>query len=196
MALVRCPECGKEISNQAKACIHCGYPLDLISTKAENKEVLLVSSGKASFAALIVFFVLFENIIAGIMIAVILSFNTGAIIFGTIFCSTFEVLETIAFVNGIITTARLRRSIGRRLEYDNSNNNLNFIDIYGRNRAIPIQNIIKFDGPTTLRISYFDLSHRKRVATFGLTNKSKVLQLRSRIATIRYELRKGNKETL
>ena len=27
MALIRCPECGKKISDQASACIHCGYPL-------------------------------------------------------------------------------------------------------------------------------------------------------------------------
>lgn len=28
MALIKCPECGKEISDRAKACIHCGYPLE------------------------------------------------------------------------------------------------------------------------------------------------------------------------
>lgn len=27
MALIKCPECGKEISNMAKVCIHCGFPL-------------------------------------------------------------------------------------------------------------------------------------------------------------------------
>lgn len=27
MALLTCPECGKEISDQAKACPHCGYPI-------------------------------------------------------------------------------------------------------------------------------------------------------------------------
>jgi|GEM_PF-1710895 len=27
MALIHCPECGKEISDQAPHCIHCGYPL-------------------------------------------------------------------------------------------------------------------------------------------------------------------------
>ncbi len=27
MALVKCPECGREISDQADACIYCGYPL-------------------------------------------------------------------------------------------------------------------------------------------------------------------------
>lgn len=27
MALIKCPECGKEVSDKAKECIHCGYPL-------------------------------------------------------------------------------------------------------------------------------------------------------------------------
>lgn len=27
MALIKCPECGKEISDLSEACIHCGYPL-------------------------------------------------------------------------------------------------------------------------------------------------------------------------
>lgn len=30
--LINCPECGKQISDQSKQCIHCGYPLD----KAQN----------------------------------------------------------------------------------------------------------------------------------------------------------------
>lgn len=28
MALIRCPECGQEVSNLAPTCIHCGYPLN------------------------------------------------------------------------------------------------------------------------------------------------------------------------
>lgn len=27
MALINCPECGKEISDKSEMCIHCGYPL-------------------------------------------------------------------------------------------------------------------------------------------------------------------------
>lgn len=27
MALIKCPECGKEISDKAEVCIHCGYPV-------------------------------------------------------------------------------------------------------------------------------------------------------------------------
>lgn len=32
MALIKCPDCGKEVSDRAKACIHCGCPLDEIVT--------------------------------------------------------------------------------------------------------------------------------------------------------------------
>lgn len=28
MALIKCPECGKEISNKSNQCIHCGYPIN------------------------------------------------------------------------------------------------------------------------------------------------------------------------
>ena len=27
MALIKCPECGKDVSTAAEACPHCGYPL-------------------------------------------------------------------------------------------------------------------------------------------------------------------------
>lgn len=30
MALISCPECGKEVSDKARTCIHCGYPLPIV----------------------------------------------------------------------------------------------------------------------------------------------------------------------
>lgn len=36
MALIKCPECGKEISDKAKQCIHCGYPLEDIKINICN----------------------------------------------------------------------------------------------------------------------------------------------------------------
>ena len=36
MALINCPECQKEISNQAKACPNCGCPIDLPTTVTNN----------------------------------------------------------------------------------------------------------------------------------------------------------------
>ncbi len=37
MALIKCPECGKEVSDKASACINCGFPLSDI--KQENIEL-------------------------------------------------------------------------------------------------------------------------------------------------------------
>ena len=37
MALIKCPECGKEVSDKAVACIHCGFPLNQLE-KDNNIE--------------------------------------------------------------------------------------------------------------------------------------------------------------
>lgn len=36
MALIKCPECSKEISDRAASCPHCGCPLDITSTTTQN----------------------------------------------------------------------------------------------------------------------------------------------------------------
>lgn len=38
MALIKCPECGREISDKAKMCIHCGYPLDKLGKEASQND--------------------------------------------------------------------------------------------------------------------------------------------------------------
>lgn len=38
MALIACPECGKEVSDKSEVCIHCGYPL--INTKCNINGVI------------------------------------------------------------------------------------------------------------------------------------------------------------
>ena len=35
MALITCPECGEKVSDKAKACVHCGYPMES-ATNQEN----------------------------------------------------------------------------------------------------------------------------------------------------------------
>lgn len=43
MALIKCPECGKQVSNKAEACIHCGYKfenvLDLLGFVDRQRKV-------------------------------------------------------------------------------------------------------------------------------------------------------------
>ena len=36
MALIKCPECGKEISDKSPACIHCGFPLELLKSSPSS----------------------------------------------------------------------------------------------------------------------------------------------------------------
>lgn len=38
MALIKCPECGKDISNKSSACIHCGYPIEKLQQESSNTE--------------------------------------------------------------------------------------------------------------------------------------------------------------
>lgn len=42
MALIKCDECGKEISNQAKTCPNCGFPLKKPKKRTVNKKVLIL----------------------------------------------------------------------------------------------------------------------------------------------------------
>lgn len=44
MALIKCEECGKKISNKAKVCPHCGVEIDeepLLSVQKEVKKDVL-----------------------------------------------------------------------------------------------------------------------------------------------------------
>ncbi len=38
MALIKCPECGKEVSDKAAACIHCGFPLSTTSQGINQQQ--------------------------------------------------------------------------------------------------------------------------------------------------------------
>jgi len=44
MPLIKCEDCGKEISSNAKACIHCGCPVDVDSKN--NTSIACVDCGK------------------------------------------------------------------------------------------------------------------------------------------------------
>ena len=40
MALIKCSECGKEFSDKASACIHCGCPIEYQNEKRTNSKIL------------------------------------------------------------------------------------------------------------------------------------------------------------
>lgn len=43
MALINCPECSKEISDQVRACPHCGFPLDRTESDTQKVEISSVN---------------------------------------------------------------------------------------------------------------------------------------------------------
>lgn len=52
MALIHCPECGQEISDQAEVCIHCGYPLKKKREEsAQAQQDILTESSNIPFQA-------------------------------------------------------------------------------------------------------------------------------------------------
>ena len=50
MAMINCPECGKEISDQAASCINCGYPIkqqnEITENNCENTGIVQGQKGK------------------------------------------------------------------------------------------------------------------------------------------------------
>jgi ribosomal protein L7/L12 len=54
MAMINCPECGKEISDASKSCIHCGFPLekDAPDVQVMLKKVVLERGPTNKLAAI------------------------------------------------------------------------------------------------------------------------------------------------
>lgn len=68
MALINCPECGKEISDTCESCIHCGYKL------SNDSDPKVKQSGKKKIS--IIAILLIVIVIIGIIIASILIVNS------------------------------------------------------------------------------------------------------------------------
>lgn len=66
MALISCPECGKEISDRAKVCVHCGYPISRVQLHSAPAEC---NTGECTNAPK----VKTRTVLAGIFILVIIA---------------------------------------------------------------------------------------------------------------------------
>ena len=64
MAIIKCPECGQEISDQSRNCIHCGYPLKKQKgtvLKEHRNKILAVGAVFLGICAVIVLITFFLN---------------------------------------------------------------------------------------------------------------------------------------
>ena len=48
MALIKCPDCGKEVSDKAKNCIHCGCPLNPYGSPSDARRTYEPHSGSGN----------------------------------------------------------------------------------------------------------------------------------------------------
>ena len=77
MALISCPECGKEISDKVKACPHCGYPLaeepqqEQPASSPQQVEVVSVKVGSEKSKKIIIGVIIAIALIATCALAVI-----------------------------------------------------------------------------------------------------------------------------
>ena len=58
MALIKCPDCKREVSDKAMSCLSCGYPLEQVTTPEATAAATTVKRGKgiqlASLGAILV----------------------------------------------------------------------------------------------------------------------------------------------
>ncbi len=61
MAIIKCPECDKEISDQSRKCIHCGYPLKRKKSNGNSSKItiIIIAVLLVLFAIIVGFLVIF-----------------------------------------------------------------------------------------------------------------------------------------
>ena len=113
MALVKCPECGNEVSDRAVSCPKCGYPLEKKSSQSCEHNSATENNGDAVYAKTDVNNIQPEKINKKIIIPVI------AIVAITIVFILSVMLKNKSSVNSIdIINWRMTNSSDSGCEYD------------------------------------------------------------------------------
>lgn len=191
MALIKCPECGKEVSTAAKMCPHCGFPMEFRNeTQTDEKMISLYTfSLQKSFVFPIGSFVLIEILIGINLGFCFAGMHLPAIIGTAFYCASLEAFSIFAMIYCIIEYKKLNNLSGNELKYDPSEKVLIFEDVNRVLYKIPIDKIIKIDGPFTMAIIYIDsFSKARKKAIVGNTCKVDVLSLREKIGELKQGL--------
>ena len=133
--LIKCPECGKEISDRAVACPFCGFPLEKLEKKVDEKEVVIAQRGnrKIHTTVLILSGVVFFFALALIAIA-IYSFTVNIIVGGVaslIGSSGLLVVSLCTVIKLEIWRSRNAKVVKDNIYYDANNGEFTFVDIFG-----------------------------------------------------------------
>ena len=192
MALIKCPECGKEISDKAPACIHCGFPLPKLE---ENKKTIFLKRSKATFFTPIAIF-LVVDVILGVLIGffatqiapnqnsdLVFLFSIGLVIFT--FASFISVAGlVIAIVDRVKNNNRININL---MEYDKENNILICRNYKDETISVKPELVRYLDGNDKVYLYYFVEGEKtkKKVFTLGFAESSEISEARAMIERIK-----------
>lgn len=77
MALIKCPECKKKVSDQCEKCPHCGYPLKSISQieNSENQDATAVALTQKPFYKRLWLWIIVGIVLVGLALSTLLFLN-------------------------------------------------------------------------------------------------------------------------
>ncbi len=197
MALIKCPECGKDISDKAVSCPHCGFPISKESKpvqKAENEDSLLSIAYRSNERGLHTTLFIVSPIIgvAGIIFASlsIPSFFNDISVGGAvgltlwlIICTGFIFLGIFIPINLGIWRRHNQRVDQDPIYYSKQSKNFVFYDIHGK------KYVVSKEEPFSFRNNFRNLGelllfyHGKKI-NLGFTN-TPIETINSEVAKIK-----------
>lgn len=195
MALIRCPECGKQISSKAKACPHCGFPLDDVIKPNEEELVIepILERKKSSIVASIFLFLFLELVFAaGFVFCVLMSvlnhevFQSldGLFIVLMLLFGAASLIAIAGLVVTIIDRAKNNNRLDKDLiKYDKEQKVLIFYSFKDIELKIDPSKALHLDGNSKVFLYYIDDNKKKKtkMLTLGYSHKDDIQRVRNQI---------------
>lgn len=147
MSLIKCPECNKEISDQAAFCPFCGYPIKGQDKAKEKVESFIVAyrSGPGSIvASIIIVYFLFAMFLFGAIMFFVFSQRENALLVLGILMSIFDF---IFLITGIVYTGYFinnKKNMDKNcIEYDAEKDKLVLCTIYREIIEIDVEDYVE-----------------------------------------------------
>lgn len=168
MALIRCPECGNQISDESKVCIHCGYPLDL-NTKEEQKEIIL-DRASGDFVEPIIWLVLLHVLtVPFLLYAIYIGWPLNLFFF--IFDGLVELIGLIVVIFLIIEVVQNNNRLCFPLiQYNHDKGEFILTNSKGKERIVSLENFVSVRGKKHISV-YYHQGRKEKIMILGYIRK-------------------------
>ena len=163
MSLIKCPECNREISDQANSCPYCGFPISKNLNKEREKEAkksftVAYRSGPGGIVGTaIAVFVLAIGAIIGSIVCFVYSGSESAIFVPAFILLTLGLLFLIVCIVDFSYFANNSKHMDKNcIEYDANKDKLILVTIYGETIEINVDDYLELrDNMFTDNMLYF-----------------------------------------